>query len=367
MGLQDTATAKYIRQNQIFADIFNYFLYNGEKVIRPDSLEELDTREIEVPYGGEQGAEQPVQRTRDVMKSVVAMTDRRAAYLVLAVENQSSVGYAMPVRDMVYDALQYAEQVEKAAASHRKSGDYKGVSRDEFLSKFLKEDRLIPVITLVIYWSSKKWDGPMSLHEMFVNPEDPLLVCVPDYTINLIEPASILEDDFDKFETTLKEVLAFIKYSGDVDKLREIVEGDPAFHHMGREETDVLNACVNANLTIKYDEEVVDVCEAMQVLEQRAREEGRLEGKREGQLEGRREGKLEGRREGQLEGRREGQLEGRREGKLEGRREGQLEGSLQTRTQDLRALMDHFGVTAEKAMDILGISESERETYLPLL
>ena len=44
MGLKDTVTTKYMGQNQIFADAFNYYIYGGEQVIDPDSLEELDTR-----------------------------------------------------------------------------------------------------------------------------------------------------------------------------------------------------------------------------------------------------------------------------------------------------------------------------------
>ena len=61
-----------------------------------------------------------------MIKSLVAMMDRRTAYLILAVEAQSNVHYAMPVKNMVYDALQYAKQVSAAAASHKRSGDYKG-------------------------------------------------------------------------------------------------------------------------------------------------------------------------------------------------------------------------------------------------
>lgn len=53
LGVKDTVTTKYMRQNKIFADAFNYFVFGGEQVINPDSLEELDTREIDVPYGGE--------------------------------------------------------------------------------------------------------------------------------------------------------------------------------------------------------------------------------------------------------------------------------------------------------------------------
>lgn len=51
MGAKDTATIKYMRQNEIFADALNYFVYGGKQVISPDSLEELDTRELDVPYG----------------------------------------------------------------------------------------------------------------------------------------------------------------------------------------------------------------------------------------------------------------------------------------------------------------------------
>ena len=47
---------------------------------------------------------------------------------------------------MVYDALQYAKQVEEAIASHRLSGDYKNAGSDEYLSGFMKEDHLLPVV-----------------------------------------------------------------------------------------------------------------------------------------------------------------------------------------------------------------------------
>ncbi|MCD8004246.1 MAG: hypothetical protein LUE91_01080 [Oscillospiraceae bacterium] len=41
LGVKDTATAKYMRRDTIFADVFNYFVYGGEQVICPESLEEL--------------------------------------------------------------------------------------------------------------------------------------------------------------------------------------------------------------------------------------------------------------------------------------------------------------------------------------
>ncbi len=68
VGVKDTVTTKYMRQIEIFADIFNFYIYDGKQVIDPASLEELDTRELGVPYGGEKGARQPVQKNRDIMK-----------------------------------------------------------------------------------------------------------------------------------------------------------------------------------------------------------------------------------------------------------------------------------------------------------
>ncbi|EET60938.1 hypothetical protein BRYFOR_07004 [Marvinbryantia formatexigens DSM 14469] len=266
-----------MRQNEIFADAFNYFVYNGEPVIAPESLTELDTRAIDVPYGGANGAGQPVQKTRDVIKSVTAMTDKKRAYLVLAIENQSHVHYAMAVRNMVYDALQYAAQVEKAIASHKRAGDYRGADRDEYLSGFMKGDRLMPVVTLVIYFDAKMWDGPLSVHEMFAEQDVKILSLVPDYKINLIAPAAMNDGEFGKFHTTLKEIFSFIKYSEDAEKLTEMVTHDERFLHLGRKEVDVLNACVNANLEMEEEEEECNVCKAIQTIADRAAEKERID------------------------------------------------------------------------------------------
>ena len=47
---------------------------------------------------------------------------------------------------------------------------------------------------------------------------------------------------------------------------------------LGREEVEVLNACVNAKLTIKSDEEAINVCEAIRKMNEEATENAQLEG-----------------------------------------------------------------------------------------
>ena len=83
---------------------------------------------------------------------------------MLGIENQTDIHNAMPERNAIYDALQYGKQVSKAAAMHNRRKKLHG--RGEFLSGFKKTDRLMPVITLVIHFGVKPWDGPLSLHEM---------------------------------------------------------------------------------------------------------------------------------------------------------------------------------------------------------
>lgn len=110
MGRADTITKKYMRKNEVFADAFNFLIYGGEDVVDPSLLQELDTTEIAVPFGmsdEDKPNDEAVQKYRDVLKSTIIMQDSKASYILLGIENQTDVHYAMPVRNIIYDALQY--------------------------------------------------------------------------------------------------------------------------------------------------------------------------------------------------------------------------------------------------------------------
>ena len=263
MGKVDRATKSYLTQSSVFADIFNFYLYEGQQVIDPGQLRELDPAELSMPYGTDRKGE-PVQRYRDLFKALSAMEDQRAAYLLLGIESQDEVHYAAPVRNLLYDALQYARQVEETARNHREQKDYRGRDREEFLSGFYREDKLLPVITLVVFFSPKEWDGPRSLREMMAAEDAAIRSMLPDYRIHLVSPAELSKADFGKFHTSLGDVLEFIKYSMDKDKLVEWLEGEKQDLVLGQKEVEVLNACVNADLRIQPEEEGVKMCKAIQ-------------------------------------------------------------------------------------------------------
>ena len=50
VGVIDTEGKKYLSDNEIFADAFNYLVYGGKQVIKAGELREIDTTELSVPY-----------------------------------------------------------------------------------------------------------------------------------------------------------------------------------------------------------------------------------------------------------------------------------------------------------------------------
>ena len=274
LGKIDVITKEYMKDPVIFADVFNKFLYHGKQVIRPESLIEMDSAEVVVPYGeGKAGV--PEQKYRDALK--LMMTDGNIAYCILGCEDQSRVHYAMPVKNMLYDSMQYARQVTKAAKSHRQEKEHKP-SSGEFLGGFHKTDRLIPVVTLVIYWGPDRWDGPLSLKEMYAAADDAIMQYVPDYKINLIAPEQMSDDEIKELKSSLKEVMLYIKYSKDKAKLQEIAQEDPNFLSMDRQAAEVINVTTNSRLKYPEGKETINMCLAIEEMRNESRLEGEIKG-----------------------------------------------------------------------------------------
>lgn len=254
-----------MNHNDVFADAFNFFIYNGEKIIDASTLKPMDSHILLDIFDWDKPKQsyKTVQKYRDVFKQAVIKYNDEAAYVLLGVENQTDIHYAMPVRNMIYDALSYAEQVSARGYYNKKNKTAKdGV---EFLSGFLKTDKLIPVITLVVYFGVEKWDGPISLHEMLDTNNDVVLKYIQDYRINLIEPSGIKEEELELFTSDLKEVLTFIKFSKDSEKIKE--------HYMDRgkvmidnDAIRVIETVTNIKVPKKKGRKKTDMCEAINKL-----------------------------------------------------------------------------------------------------
>ena len=246
MGMADAVTKQYMKENTVFADAFNFLLYNEENVIQPQTLRELDTAEVVIPFTvddkGKKQA-QAVQKYRDILKMTTVMTDDKAAYVLFGVEAQPDIHYAMPVRNVIYDALQYGRQVTEISKRNRKnSGQTMAVT------------------------------------------DKGLLQHIPDYRIKLIDPAGIDSDEMDKFHTSLREVLSYIKYSKDADKLAEYMNHNQRMEHLEVGAAQVIKEVTNTKFQIPKGMEEVNICEAIEVLMNRRETEGIQLGMTQGKL-----------------------------------------------------------------------------------
>ncbi|MBQ6342579.1 MAG: Rpn family recombination-promoting nuclease/putative transposase [Anaerolineaceae bacterium] len=279
MGKIDDVTKEYMSHNEIFADAFNFFLYGGRQVIKPENLLERDITEIAIPFGNQTA--DSVQRYRDVLKALRIMEDENAVYVLLGAELQANIHYAIPARNMLYDAINYVQQISIISRAHQNDSN-DGLKGDEYLSRFAKSDKILPIITLVIYFGNKMWDGPLSIHDMFESSNETLRKFVPDYNINLICPAAMSDEDFENLHSGLRDVLKYIKYSINRKALWDMVNSDDRYKAIDRETANVINIVTDSKMTIKEKEDTVNMCEAIKEIREEGREEGRAAGREEG-------------------------------------------------------------------------------------
>ena len=239
----------------------------------------MDTTQYVIPYHeDEKGKPEAAQKYRDTLKTLAVKTDDRYTYLVLGIENQSHVHYAMPVRNMLYDAMQLEKQVRDLASQHRKEG--KNGTSEEYLSGMKKEDRLSPVITLVINFGGKKWDAPLSLREMYGEQPEKVLPFIQDYRVFMIDPMEMSDNDLQKLNSSLREVLAYIKYQRDKARMEKLLNEDSKFSCLETNAALVINAMTNAGIAVDPNKEVVNMCEAIRQMV----DEGISMGQKQGSL-----------------------------------------------------------------------------------
>lgn len=186
--------------NDVFADIVNVLLFDGEQVIHPDELEEQAPRSAYKADG----------RIREIERDVAKRwTKNRIRIACVGLENQSEPDADMPLRVIGYDGAEYRAQLTADALSAPR----------------------YPVVTLVLYFGhTKHWGKPLTLHEA-VGVTERFRPFVPDYKINLFEIAWLDRKQVKKFQSDFRIVADYfvqMRESGDYvpneDKLNHIQE-----------------------------------------------------------------------------------------------------------------------------------------------
>lgn len=280
MGKQDFSVNRLFEDKEIFADFVNGSLFHGKQVLHADRLELLPS-EGGIAYVNRSGNERVLTRRRDICMKA----DLGVCFAIFAGENQAGVHYAMPVRTMLYDALSYTGQVQELEKRHKEAGDR--LKGDEFLSGITKDDRLIPVVTTVLYYG-KKWDGSKSLYEMMgLDPasEDiaQLKEYLPDYKIHVFQASDM--EDTKIFHTCLQQIFGVLKYKKDKRELYEYVSRNrDELEKMGNTAVLALFSLLGEQKRLekiwetKKEEEGFSMCEAIDELIQDGVDKGRQEG-----------------------------------------------------------------------------------------
>lgn len=211
MGQSDIIAKQYIGDNDIFADLFNFVLYDGNPVLKASSLYPLESSFTMSP----------------------------------------PTPHASPPSQRFYD-------------------------------------RLIPVITAVIFFSPDTWDGPTQLHDLLDIKDSRLLPMIENYKIHLIAPSTLTNDKINKFRTNLREVLSFIKYSKDKNRLKALISENSRFANLDSTAAMLLQSCTHSifNIPPERKDGTVNMCKALDDLCEESRQLGFKAGIESGQKDG---------------------------------------------------------------------------------
>ena len=295
MGKYDTCMKEFLQNKDRFADLFNGCCFQGRQIIRAEDLREASENYV---LTDKRLPGKTRQKDTEILRDVKMVLGSGMVLQVLAVENQSYVDYAMPVRCMGYDAAEYRRQLKERKQERRllinseNRPKNPAVSMDETLSGILSSDRLHPVYTLCLYSGTEPWDGPRKLSDMMAfDPQNKNLQSLfEEYHLHLF---CINEQHvFDAFRSALKPLFQAINCRNNKKKMIELMK-DETYSHLNEDTWDAIAVMTdNAAMLQKKDlyktenqKEEFNMCQALQELMQDERNEGRIEGRNEGKIE----------------------------------------------------------------------------------
>lgn len=255
----------------VFADILNVLLFDGEEVIQPHTLAPTGQRS-QLKIAGTVH-----EQERDVAKLWMGGWIR---FAVFGLENQTDVQKDMIMRVFSYDGSSYKEQV----VHNRQKGVEKWAP--------------YPAVTIVLYFGKTHWNGPKTLKELLGgNIPAKLEPYVSDYKLHVFEISFLSPETVAMFKSDFRIVADFFVQTR---QNKEYVPSAETITHV--EETLKLMSVLTGDT--RFEESVneamkkggpVTMCEVLDQAENRGMQKGLAAGLAKGKVEGKAEGKAEGR------------------------------------------------------------------------
>ena len=179
MGKQDIAEKTLLSYNDVFADILNVLLFDGEQVVKAEELSDSQTFSQYKAVAGD-----IKEQERDVAK---CWNKGTLCLSLFGFENQTKKDNMMPLRVIGYDGAAYREQTKN------------------------KADELYPVITLVLYFGTEsEWKKPQSLKDS-LHIDSRIEKYVSNYTMNVFNLAWLTDEQIYAFKSDFKIVAEYLR------------------------------------------------------------------------------------------------------------------------------------------------------------
>jgi hypothetical protein len=169
MGEKDKVEKLLEDYPDVFADIINVLVYQGEEVVKP---EELRTTNIRSQYKASD--DMLHEEERDTLKE---WNNQKGFKVLFGIENQTMKDKKMPLRVIAYDGASY---------------------RSQMLKKDTKE--FCKVITLILYFGNNHWKEDKELREV-INHESGKEDLFQNYKLNVFDIAYLTEEQIEMFQS----------------------------------------------------------------------------------------------------------------------------------------------------------------------
>ena len=153
--IKDKMMKEFLENNAYFVDFFNAYFFDGQKVLKPENCEELDSEMND--------SNMDLEKHVDVIRKY----NDGNLYSAFIIENQSCVDPSMVVRAAVYEYVAYERMLKKSKKNKSK-------------------EKLPMVHILVFYTGERPWNAASKLSEL-VEVDERFKSYFHDYKMNLIE------------------------------------------------------------------------------------------------------------------------------------------------------------------------------------
>lgn len=149
MGEVNNYMCEYLGLAQYNADFWNGTVFHGKRRVKIWQLSRHDREYYKTQYKR--------KKTGSVRKDV-QMLCKGKKDIILAIEVIATVDYSIPVRVMDYDVQELRRQIKDIGQKHSRLTKELGKrAKKDYINDLQKEDRLIPIHTVVLYCGEERF------------------------------------------------------------------------------------------------------------------------------------------------------------------------------------------------------------------